>query len=139
MTPIDRRQADLEPLTTDDAIEQRVASLIGRAQSRQIWLLFIGHDRVQSPLILPISDIPVAPPDDDLDNWTAFVRGAADAVEAGEVVVVVERYAPERLTDADRAWAKMLRDACRVTGVTLRAVLLSHRNGVRLLAAEDYE
>jgi hypothetical protein len=139
MNPLDRPQADLEPLTTDEAIEGRVASLIGRAQNRQIWLLFLDQNQVQSPLVLPVSDIPVAPPDDDLDNWSEFVRGTTEAVDAGEVIVVLERFAPERLTDADRAWARMLRDGCRVAGVTLRAVLLSHRNGVRLLAPDDYE
>jgi len=139
MTPLDRPQADLEPLTTDEAIERRVASLIGRAQNRQIWLLFLDQNQVQSPLVLPVSDVPVAPPDDDLDNWSEFVRGTTEAVDAGEVIVVLERFAPERLTDADRAWARMLRDGCRVAGVTLRAVLLSHRNGVRLLAPDDYE
>ena len=138
MTPIDRPHADLEPLTTDALIEQRVASLIGRAQSRQIWLLFLDQNHVQSPLVLPVSDVPVAPAPDDLDNWCELLRGTTEAVDAGDVIVVIERYAPERLTDADRGWARMLRDGCRVAGVTLRAVVLSHRHGVRLLAAEDY-
>ncbi|WP_411700851.1 hypothetical protein [Conyzicola sp.] len=135
---IERQEADLEPLTTDALIESRVESLIGRAQNRQIWLLFLDRNDVQSPLVLPVSDIPVAPPDDDLDNWSELLRGTTAAVDSADVIVVVERYATERLTDADRAWARMLRDGCRVAGVTLRAVVLSHRNGVRLLAAEDY-
>ena len=138
MTPIDRRQADLEPLTTDALIEQRVESLIGKAQNRQIWLLFLDQNQVQSPLVLPVSDVPVAPAADDLDNWCELIRGTTEAVDAGEVIVVIERYAPDRLTDADRGWARMLSDGCRVAGVTLRAVVLSHRHGVRLLAAEDY-
>jgi hypothetical protein len=135
---IERHEADLEPLTTDALIERRVESLIGRAQNRQIWLLFLDHDAVQSPLVLPVSEIPVAPPDDDLDNWTEVLRGTTAAVDCSAVVVVIERYAAERLTDADRAWARILRDGCRVAGVTLRAVVLSHRNGVRLLSDEDY-
>jgi len=138
MTPIDRRQADLEPLTTDALIEQRVESLIGKAQNRQIWLLFLDQNQVQSPLVLPVSDVPVAPAPDDLDNWCELIRGTTQAVDAGDVIVVIERYAPDRLTDADRGWARMLSDGCRVAGVTLRAVVLSHRHGVRLLAAEDY-
>jgi len=138
MTPIDRHEADLEPLTTDALIEARVGSLIGRAQNRQIWLLFLDQNHVQSPLVLPISDVPVAPAADDLDNWCELIRGTTEAVDAADVIVVIERYAPDRLTDADRGWARLLSDGCRVAGVTLRAVVLSHRNGVRLLAAEDY-
>jgi hypothetical protein len=135
---IDRQEADLQPLTTDSQIERRVESLIGRAQNRQIWLLFLDSNLVQSPLVLPVSDIPVAPPGDDLDNWSELLRGTTQAVDCSDVIVVIERYAAERLTDADRAWARTLRDGCRVAGVTLRAVVLSHRNGVRLLADEDY-
>jgi hypothetical protein len=138
MTPIDRQQADLEPLTTDALIEQRVDSLIGRAQNRQIWLLFLDQNHVQSPLVLPISDVPVSPSPDDLDNWCELIRGTTEAVDAADVVVVLERYASERLTDADKGWARLVRDGCRVAGVTLRAVALSHRRGVRLLAADDY-
>jgi len=138
MTPIDGPQADLEPLTTDALIEQRVDSLIGRAQNRQIWLLFLDQNHVQSPLVLPVSDVPVAPAPDDLDNWCGLIRGTTEAVDAGQVIVVIERYASERLTDADRGWALMMSDGCRVAGVTLRAVALSHRRGVRLLAADDY-
>ena len=136
---IDRQQADLEPLTTDALIEQRVDSLIGRAQNRQIWLLFLDRNHVQAPLVMPVSDIPVAPRADDLDNWCELLRGTTEAVDAGDVIVVIERYASERLTDADRGWARLLSDGCTVAGVTLRAVVLSHRNGVRLLAPDDYE
>ena len=138
MTPIDRQQADLEPLTTDALIQARVDSLIGRAQNRQIWLLFLDHNHVQSPLVLPVSDVPVAPSPDDLDNWCELIRGTTEAVDARDVIIVLERYGPERLTDADRGWASLLSDACRVAGVTLRALALSHRHGVRLLDADDY-
>ena len=138
MDPIDRALADLEPLDTDDVIERRVGSLIGRAVSRQIWLLFVDDNNTQLPLVMPISDIPVAPEASDLDNWTELVRGTADAVHARGVVVVIERYDADRLTDADRAWARLSRDGCRDAGVALRAVLLSHRRGVRLLAPDDH-
>ena len=138
MEPIDRDLADLEPLGTDDLIEQRVAALIGRAQSRQIWLLFVDEHDVQLPLVMPISDIPVAPAADDAASWAELLRGTTEATNAHGVIVVVERYDAERLTQADRAWASLSRDGCRDAGVRLRAVLLSHRRGVRILAPDDY-
>jgi len=138
MEPIDRDLADLEPLGTDDLIEQRVAALIGRAQSRQIWLLFVDAHDVQLPLVMPISDIPVAPAAGDLAQWAEFIRAVTEAADAASVVVVIERYGSDRLTDADRAWARMTRDGCSGADVDLRAVVLSHRRGVRLLAPEDY-
>ena len=138
MKPIDRTIADLETLGTDDLIEQRIASLIGRAVSRQIWLLFLDDDNKQLPLVMPISDIPVAPEAGDLAHWTEVLRGRTEAVNARSVIVVLERYDAERLTDADRAWARLTRDGCHDAQVPLRAVLLSHRRGVRVLAPDDY-
>ena len=138
MTPLERDLADSQPLTTDALIEQRVASLVGRAQTRQIWLLFLAADAVQSPLVMPISDIPVAPAAGDLAQWAEFIRAVTEAADAASVVTVIERYGSDRLTDADRAWARMTRDGCSGADVALRAVVLSHRRGVRLLAPEDY-
>jgi hypothetical protein len=138
MDPIDQRHAGLEPLSTDELIERRVASLVGRAQGRQVWLLFLHADDVQSPLIMPVSDAPLIPDAADLDDWRRVIREASAAVGASAVVVVLERYAGDRLTDADRAWARFTVDGCRDASVELRAVVLSHRRGVTLVDPGEY-
>jgi hypothetical protein len=138
MDPIDQRHADLQPLTTDELIERRVASLVGRAQGRQVWLLFLHPDDVQSPLIMPVSGAPLVPDAADLGDWTRVIGEASEAVGASAVIVVLERYASERLTDADRAWARFTVDGCRDAGVALRAVVLSHRRGVALVDPAEY-
>jgi hypothetical protein len=138
MDPIDQREADLEPLSSDDLIERRVASLIGRAQARQVWLLFVHHDGVQSPLIMPVSDAPAVPDRADLPRWSRVIREASEAVGAAAVILVLERYAGERLSDADRAWARFTAEGCGDAGVGLRAVVLSHRRGVALVDPAEY-
>jgi hypothetical protein len=138
MDPIHQRTADSEPLTSLQLVEARVASLIGRAQARQVWLLFLLPDDVQSPLIMPVSDAPLVPCDADLPAWSRVIHDASEAVGATAVVVVLERVGAPRPTPADRAWARLTVDACRDAGIALRAVVLSHRRGVALLEEEDY-
>ena len=67
-----------------------------------------------------------------------LVTRAIKVLLPASVVVVLERYAPEQLTDADRSWARQIRDGCGLAEVPLRAIVLSHRRGARLLAPDDY-
>jgi sugar phosphate isomerase/epimerase len=138
MDPINYDQTVYLPLTTDSLIEQRVDQLVGRAQGRQLWLMFLDDAQVQLPLLIPMADVPVAPPPDDLPRWASLIENTAEAAGAASVVLVLERYASEQLTDADRSWARQLRDACALAAVPMRAIVLSHRRGARLLAPDDY-
>jgi hypothetical protein len=62
-TPYEETQ--LLPLTTDDQIERRVADLVGRAHTRQLWLLFLDEVDVQLPLLIPLEGLPLEPSHDD--------------------------------------------------------------------------
>lgn len=66
------------PLTTDAQIEQRVAALVGRAYRRQLWFLFVGHDRRQRPLLIPFSD-PPNHPDNSLGDLARVMKHALQA------------------------------------------------------------
>ena len=57
-------ETQLLPLTTDQDVERRVADLIGRANSRQLWLLFLDEFDIQLPLLIPIEGLPFEPTDD---------------------------------------------------------------------------
>lgn len=61
-----------------------------------------------------------------------------ETVEAASIVLVLERFGTDSLTDSDRAWAAALHAACGAVDVPLRGMLLSHRDGVRWLAQDDY-
>ena len=126
--------AATQPLSTDALVQQRATELVGRAIRRQLWLFFLDDDDVQLPLVVPIDDLPIAPP----DGVMVAIADLADAVAATSVVAVLERYGSEELTPGDREWARHLRDSCAATSVRLRAILLSHRRGVRWVAEDDY-
>ena len=126
-----------QPLSSDALIEQRVASLIGRAARRQLWFLFLDHEDVQLPLVLPFDDPPMRP-DASIANLAEVIDGAAEAANAKSVIVVIERYADATFTDADKEWARSIVAALDRRGVEVRSTLLSHRRGVRWFAQDDY-
>lgn len=126
--------AATRPLTTDALIQQRATELVGRAVRRQLWLFFLDENDVQLPLIVPIDDLPVSPPDEPMLGIADF----ADAAGASCIVAVLERYGDDALTSGDKAWARSLREGCGATSIRLRAILLSHRRGVRWVAQDDY-
>lgn len=138
MTEISAETAENEPLVTDELIERRVRAIVGRACRRQVWMLFLDEHHVQVPLILPMADYPTSPGDGNAAVFAERVKEIIDVAGAAQVIFVWERYAGDRLTEADAAWAAQLHDACRAEGVAVRAQLLSHKRGVRWMAPEDY-
>lgn len=131
-------QAQLQPLDTDAQVQQRVADLIGRACRRQLWFLFLDERGVQLPVLMPVADPPLSPPPPESGGLLGMVGHLVEAVEAAAIVLVLERFGTASLTDSDRAWAAALHTACNEVGVPLRGMLLSHRDGVRWLAQDDY-
>jgi hypothetical protein len=127
----------LNPLTTDSQIQERVANLIGRANVRQLWLLFLDELDLQLPLLIPIDGLPALPSDEQTAEVIDRVREVMGEIGASSVIVVLERYAAANLTEQDRAWATSISRGCEASGVPLRAQLLSHRSGVRWIAADD--
>lgn len=133
---ISHDEAQLEPLTSDALIEKRVGDLIGRANRRQLWVLFLDSEDVQCPVIIPIDGLPSNPPGGGGPG--PAIRRAVDELEATSVILVWERYADAELGSADRAWIRALHESCAESEVRVRAVLLSHRSGVRWVAPDDW-
>jgi hypothetical protein len=133
---ISHEEALLEPLTTDSLIEKRVADLIGRANSRQLWVLFLDENDVQSPVLIPIEGLPTAPTGAGPGE---ALQLASQELGAASVILVWERFADAELTAADRSWIGSVTESCQTAGVRVRAVLLSHRSGVRWIAPDDWD
>jgi hypothetical protein len=138
MQPPPYEETRRRALTTDDEIEQRVRALVGRAQHREIWLLFLEPNNVQSPVVLPFSEPPLMPVIGDMPVWSRIIDEVVEACDARGVILVIERYGPPGFTEADRAWARFIAGSCGESAVPLRAVLLSHRRGVRTVPPDDY-
>jgi hypothetical protein len=130
-------ETQLLPLTTDRDIEDRVAALIGRANTRQLWLLFLDEQDVQLPLLVPIEGLPSEPTDEHVGAVVDRVREVMGEIGSSAVITVLERYSSAALTAQDASWVRFLRSACAERGVNLRAQLLSHRTGVRWIGEEE--
>jgi hypothetical protein len=128
----------LIPLRTDTMIEQRVCDLIGRANQRQLWLLFLDEDEVQLPLLIPIDGLPLRPTGEDTDSVVANVGHVMEVIGAAGLIVVWERYGPAHLSSNDTEWVRSFAKACGAIRLPLRAMLLSYRRGVRWIGVEDY-
>jgi hypothetical protein len=139
MTPItSAAEAALLPLTSDDDIVERVTDLLERANQRQVWMLFLDEGDAQLPLLIPVSDYPIAPRDDEAPAFAATIAAAMHEVDAARVVLVWERYGGPDATPSDHAWCAAMAHACAEAGVSVRAQLLCHRNGVRRVPASEY-
>jgi hypothetical protein len=139
MNPPQYEETQLLPLVTDADIERRVADLIGRANSRQLWLLFLDEFDVQLPVLIPIESLPAEPTDDQTELVISRVRELMAEIGASSVITVLERYGAATLTAQDAAWSRSLRTNCVRNRVTLRAQLLSHRTGVRWIAESEFD
>jgi hypothetical protein len=138
MKPLSYDDARLVPVVSDSDVQARVADLVGRARSRQVWFLFLDRDNVQLPLLMPIDGHPATPSADDTEWMAERIRQLCEACDAASMILVIERYASAALTPQDVAWAMALHDACDRAQTPLRALMLSHRTGVRWIAQDDY-
>jgi hypothetical protein len=138
MTSRNYEDTVLAPLTTDAEIVERVAQLVGRANQRQLWLMFLDETNTQLPLLIPIDALPSEPTDVHTAHVLDHVREVMDDMGASSLLLVHERYSASALTAQDVAWVSSLARACEASGVVLRAQLLSHRGGVRMIERDEF-
>lgn len=137
MTIITAAEAAVQPLTDDDSVLERVRSLIGRAERRCLWFLFVDSHGTQLPFVFPVEDYPPEPGGEapvvaDVVGDLMRARGAAT------VIAVWERVLGAEPTAGDRAWASALAMAFAQADLALRGQLICHRAGVRWFATDDY-
>lgn len=130
--------ADAPLLLTDADVLERVEQLVGRAAAaRQLWVMFVDGDGRQTPVVMPISDIPLAPETRVIENLAAILAGScsdlATDMGRGSAILTLERIGRDAVLAGDRRWAAALREACDRAGVPLRGVCLSTSGGVHRL------
>lgn len=126
------------PLRTDASLAEGVFMLLGPALRRQVWLLFLDAESRLCPLLMPCDDLPEPMGADDSAAFGRFVALALEHAGAAQAALVLERPSGPWLSEADRALLRALHDGCLGAGAPVRAVLLSHRTGVRWVARDDY-
>ncbi|MEF3405634.1 hypothetical protein [Agromyces sp. CCNWLW203] len=144
MTRFNVEAATRMPIPTDHDVQERVASLLECALRRQWWTLYLDENDVQLPILMPMAGYPDSPDEPVPESGTAAALLAnrlsmvVDEVGAAKLVFVWERPGGAESTEADRAWARALGEACRAEGLAVRAQLILHDAGVRWFARDDY-
>lgn len=131
--------ADAPLLRTDADVLRRVTDLIGTASVvRRLWVMFVDGDGRQSPVIMPISDVPEHPEAGPLDGLASVLAGLRGELTTGlgrgSVILTLERLGPDAVLPADREWRRALALTCDRAEVGLRGLFLSTDGWVRRIA-----
>lgn len=137
MTTLDADELRQIPLDSDAAVQARVEHLIGAACRRQWWMLLLDEAGRQLPIIIPMADYPKTPNGGAADLLAARVAETVYETGAAQAIFVWERPGGHRVSHLDRSWARALAAGCANTGVSIRAQLISHDDGVRWVAPDD--
>lgn len=132
------------PIESDAELESLIGSLIPRASRRQFWLLFRERDGHISELLMPMDDHPEEPNDlchaEDL-GMVPFAQlivnragSICDMIGGAAAIFIWEREGDAELSAHDRRWVDAIAGEAARQGVALRAQLLLHSGGVRLVS-----
>lgn len=135
---ISAEEAASTPLVSDEQIEARVSDLVGRALRRQWWMFFLDENDVQLPVVVPVEGAPLVPDEAATEHSAQGMAAIMEEIGAVQVILVWERPTGATVTMPDRTWARSLGEAARERGIRVRAQLISHCDGVRWLAPDDY-
>lgn len=141
-TPIDA------PSLTDDArLIEHFAPILDVANRRQLWIFFLDEDDRSGGIAIPIDDYPADP---ELLVTTADLgrRSAAELfgirfaglmreAQLAKIVLAWERPGGRLIDPQTRDWARAFGGALRAEGACLRAQLLLHDGGLRVLTPDD--
>lgn len=100
-----------------------------------LWMVFLDEDSRLSPVIVPIDDLPAEPDDQSVRNLAWIIGDLLREGAAASVALLLSRPGPRAMTDADRRWARALRDALRE--LPIWPVHLATRGHVQVFAPDD--
>ncbi|MBF4462349.1 MULTISPECIES: hypothetical protein [unclassified Rathayibacter] len=126
------------PLLDDAELRERVASLIGPAYRRSLWPIFLDREGYQLPILYPVDGLPVHPDAEKTERIVATLAKAVAHRDVGSLAFVLERPGRAFLGETDRVFSRHLAAACHRRAIPLRALLLVHDEGVRIVATTEY-
>lgn len=124
------RPEDAAPIRTADEARERVVEFIGRAIRRQLWLMLLGADGIQSPVLVPVDGIPLRTDPGSLARVAAAVAELLTVqAPGGSVILTLERPGTAAITAPDQAWAAAL-VASFGQFIPITGMFLAHDDGV---------
>jgi hypothetical protein len=124
-----------EPLSDDRTLQDFVEQLVGEAIRPQCWVFLLDPAARPLPVALPIDDLPMSADPAEAARFTTALDGLADSTGAAAVLLVLERPGPQDLTPTEAAWARNVHGAFAGRRSQLRALVLVHDSGMRILDA----
>jgi hypothetical protein len=125
------------PLLTDADVLERVERIVDPdyRDMPTLWVFFLDQDQMQSPVLVPIDDIPDRPDAEFLGSLgEVLAKTLQGAMPAGSVVLTVTRDGTTAAREADLTWRDQLHDTAAAHDVTVRMICLATPDGVRNLA-----
>lgn len=102
-----------------------------------IWLMLIVDDR-PVPQLVEIAEAEEPPSPEQVGGFEQMLRMLAeDTGEGTRLAFLRSRPGPDRVTDLDRAWARMLHESAESAGVACEVVHLATKGAVRALSADE--
>lgn len=121
------------PVRTDADVLSRVELLIDPIERvrQSLWLFFLDRDDKQSPVVVPIEDVPQVPDPDEVGNLCWIVADVLGSTEPeGSVIIILTRPGPAVVDEPDRIWQERLRDGAILHGARIRMICLATPDGV---------
>lgn len=118
-----------DPLDTDTALVACLTDLLRGAIRRQCWILPLDDNRRPTAGVVVLEEVPVDPDPDEVGHLASFVRRILEETASASAVLVWERPGGPQLQMLEADWAV----AVAASGLPLRAQLVLHDDGVRLL------
>jgi hypothetical protein len=120
-------------IRSDTDVIGLVDDLVHAAIRRQCWLLFVAEDRRAIELVLPITDLPEHPDDDEIDHMAETIAEVVRQLRTLFVVIAWERPGAEDPSPAEWEWVHAVEGAFADAGVVVRGQTLVHDDGVAWL------
>lgn len=98
-------------------------------------MVFLDDDSRLTPVIVPIEDIPPEPDDQFVGNLAHVICDLLSDSAAASVALLLSRPGARAMTDADRRWARALREA--LEDLPMWPVHLATRGHVQVFAPDD--
>ena len=107
----------------------------GGFATSSLWMVFLDDDSRLTPVIVPIEDIPAEPDEQSVGNLAYIIGDLLDDGAAASVALLLSRPGSRAMTEADRRWARALREA--LDELPMWPVHLATRGNVQVFAPDD--
>ena len=121
------------PVHTDADVLSRVELLIDPVDRlrQSLWLFFLDRDDKQSPVVVPVEDVPDDPEPDLVGNLCWIIAEVLRGTEPeGSVIITLTRPGPAVVGEMDRLWHERLQDAAILHSARIRMMCLATPAGV---------